>query len=345
MTHLFDNLSNPLLFSAYIILAAFVVISSIYLSKYVDALDKKTNLSGAFIGGVILAAVTSLPELFTSLTAVCMLNRPELVQGNVYGSNIFNLTIISICVLLSVKTFKNSKISNTHTGTLIFTIIMFVLSIIGIYLPEKYSISIIFTRINIVSIFILLLYAVNLQIVKGDAASSDDEESNIDLTIKQIVTRFTLFAILLVTLSVILTQVSDILSDRLELGKTVAGAIFLGVATSLPELTASINLVRLKNINASIGNITGSNLFNFTILCFGDLLYNNGSIYNSYSTNISTLSEITKANKGSITIITFAIISSFLSIMILKFKKSTSISILLALAIIASYVASIAYSM
>jgi len=345
MIHLFDNLSNPLLFTTYIILAAFVVISSIYLSKYVDALDKKTNLSGAFIGGVILAAVTSLPELFTSLTAVCMLNQPELVQGNVYGSNIFNLTIISICVLLTAKTFKYSKISKTHTGTLIFTIIMFILSIIGIYLPEKYSISIIITKINIVSILILLLYALNLAKVKGDTISADDKGDTLNLTIKQILTRFILFSVLLVILSIILTQVSDILSDRLELGKTVAGAIFLGVATSLPELTSSINLVRLKNINAAIGNITGSNLFNFTILCFGDLLYNGGNIYNPYGETITTISEITEVNKGSITIIIFGIISSVLSILVLKFKKNIFISILLSLAIIVSYIASIAYSM
>lgn len=63
-----------------LILAVLVVYLSVRLSYYVDCLDKKTNLSGAFIGGVMLAAVTSLPELFTSLTAVLALDQPDLVQ-------------------------------------------------------------------------------------------------------------------------------------------------------------------------------------------------------------------------------------------------------------------------
>ena len=59
-----------MIYAAFVLLAALVVFLSLKLSKYVDLLDKTTNVSGAFIGGVLLAAVTSLPELFTSLSAV-----------------------------------------------------------------------------------------------------------------------------------------------------------------------------------------------------------------------------------------------------------------------------------
>ena len=319
----FANIQNIYFLGlSYIILAVIVVVTSIYLSKYVDALDKKTKLSGAFIGGVILAAITSLPELFTSLTAICVLNQPELVQGNVYGSNIFNLTIIAICVLLAVKTFRNSKISKSHINTLIFTIIMFICCLIGIYISDKYSFSIVVSRLSIISIIIIILYIINIVLVKNDNLSAGNENDNITLTVKQIIIRFILLAILLVTVSILLTQVTDILSSRLELGKTVSGAIFLGIATSLPEFTASINLVRLKNFNTSVGNITGSNLFNFIILCFGDFLYNKGSIYSVQQKELADFTAITNINIGSIVLIIFSIISTILSIFILKFKKN-----------------------
>lgn len=344
--NLFTNIQNtPILILLYIISASIVIISSIYLSKYVDALDKKTNLSGAFIGGVILAAVTSLPELFTSLTAVCMLNQPELVSGNVYGSNIFNLVIISICVLAAPQVFKNSKISKTHKGTLIFTIIMFILSLCGIYIPEKYNLNIVITNINVVSLLIIMLYVINLKSVKGDDLSSDENDNITPLTIKQIITRFIFFAIVLVAVSILLTQITDILSSRLELGKTAAGAIFLGVATSLPELTASLNLVRLKNFNASVGNVTGSNLFNFTILCFGDFLYNSGSIYRVGNNGAGDFQSITENNMASIIIILFSILSSIIAILLLKLKKNTAISIILAFAMIVVYCLGIMFSM
>ena len=84
-----------MIYLAYLLLAALTVFLSVKLSYYVDCLDQKTNLSGAFIGGVLLAAVTSLPELFTSLTAVLALDQPNLVQGNVLGSNVFNFRNIN----------------------------------------------------------------------------------------------------------------------------------------------------------------------------------------------------------------------------------------------------------
>lgn len=40
-----------------------MVLLSFFLGDLVDTLDKKTKISGAFIGGVLLAAVTPLPEL------------------------------------------------------------------------------------------------------------------------------------------------------------------------------------------------------------------------------------------------------------------------------------------
>ena len=51
--------------------------------------DRTTGLSGAFLGGVMLAAVTSIPELITSITAVAIVKQPDMVIGNILGSNLF----------------------------------------------------------------------------------------------------------------------------------------------------------------------------------------------------------------------------------------------------------------
>ena len=79
---------------AFFVLAAAIVFLSVKLSEYVDLLDKSTKVSGAFIGGVLLAAVTSLPELFTSLSAVLFIGENNLVTGNILGSNLFNLAAL-----------------------------------------------------------------------------------------------------------------------------------------------------------------------------------------------------------------------------------------------------------
>lgn len=318
-----------MLFLAYGVLAFLVVTLSVYLSKYVDALDKKTNLSGAFIGGVLLAAVTSLPELFTSITAVLMVHQPELVQGNVFGSNIFNLTIFGICVLFASKNYKEATVSKSHSLTVIFTIILFVLCLLGMYFP--WTLPLPYLTLNWASVAIVIVYIINLKVVNSDDVTENENEDTVDLSVKQIVVRFVLMAVALVLVSILLTIVTEEIATQLELGDTVAGAIFLGVATSLPELTASINLIRLKNFNASIGNVVGSNLFNFTILCFGDLIYIGDGIFNKTS--------------ESQVIIGCAILASIFTYFALKSKKHRIISAVLGFLIIISYVASIVIAM
>ena len=82
-----------MLYLAYIIMAAIVVVLSIKISDYVDNLDRNTLLSGAFLGGIMLSGVTSLPELFTSVSATALLGHPELCVGNVLGSDLFNFIV------------------------------------------------------------------------------------------------------------------------------------------------------------------------------------------------------------------------------------------------------------
>lgn len=317
-----------MLYISYLVLAALVVIFSIYLSKYVDALDKKTDLSGAFIGGVLLAAVTSLPELFTSLTAVLVVHQPQLVQGNVYGSNIFNLTIFAVCILFASKIYKDAPVSKGHKWTVLFTIALFIAALLG--MEFTYVLPVPFLKISWATVAIIAIYVLNLKTINSDDITENENEDTVDLTVKQIVVRFVLLAVALVAVSILLTKVTDKLADELQLGKTVAGAIFLGIATSLPELTASINLVRLKNFNASIGNVTGSNLFNFTILCFGDIIYTGDGIFS-------------KSGESQI-IILCAIASSVFALIALFSKKSRIVSSVMGALMIGAYVASIALS-
>ncbi|MGL5541128.1 MAG: sodium:calcium antiporter [Erysipelotrichaceae bacterium] len=267
-----------MIYVQYAALAALVVFLSFRLSFYVDEIDKKTNLSGALIGGVILAAVTSLPELFTSLTAVLRLNQPNLVQGNILGSNIFNLFILGFLTFLTAKQFQTAKISKSHGNNLLYGIFMYVL-VFGALLIPKLSLNLFGFNINIVSIGIVVLYAISIRFMSVDQSATNEEESNSNLTIKQVAVRFGLYALGLVIVSIVLTNVTDQIAKELNLGATVAGALFLGIATSLPEFSSCISLVKMKNYNAAIGNIVGSNIFNFAIFAFADLLHRNGNIF------------------------------------------------------------------
>ncbi|MCI8850442.1 MAG: sodium:calcium antiporter [Erysipelotrichaceae bacterium] len=317
-----------MIYLVYLALAIAVVLLAVRLSYYVDVLDRKTNLSGAFIGGVMLAAVTSLPELFTALTAVIAIDRPQLVQGDIFGSNVFNLCVIGVLILFTYQNYRRSSLSKTHKSTIIYSLIMYALAFIGMLKPMEISLGVL--NVNLMSILILVVYGINVLFMKNDESAENENEDNCHLSVIQVVIRFILYSVSLVCVSILLTHVTDQVAEELNLGATAAGAIFLGIATSLPELSASINLVRMKNYNASFGNIVGSNLFNFTILCFADLVYSKGSIFISEPQALNLLG--------------FGAFSSLLAYLLIRFKKSKWLVILSCILILASYVLSIVLS-
>ena len=317
-----------MIYLVYLALAIAVVLLAVRLSYYVDVLDRKTNLSGAFIGGVMLAAVTSLPELFTALTAVIAIDRPQLVQGDIFGSNVFNLCVIGVLILFTYQNYRRSSLSKTHKSTIIYSLIMYALAFIGMLKPMEISLGVL--NVNLMSILILVVYGINVLFMKNDESAENENEDNCHLSVIQVVIRFILYSVSLVCVSILLTHVTDQFAEELNLGATAAGAIFLGIATSLPELSASINLVRMKNYNASFGNIVGSNLFNFTILCFADLVYSKGSIFISEPQALNLLG--------------FGAFSSLLAYLLIRFKKSKWLVILSCILILASYVLSIVLS-
>ena len=268
----------------YAALAVCVVFLSIKLANYVDLIDKKTDMSGAFIGGVILAAVTSLPELFTSISAVLFVKQPDLVMGNILGSNLFNMCIFGGAALIAAKSLCKSTIGNSHLKTTVITFVMFAIMLLPVVFKKDYTV----VGISVYSIILLVLYACSIKFMAGDSAETEGED-NSPLTLKQIIIRFIIMAVLLVTASIFITVAADHLSEEFNLGKTVGGAVFIGVATSLPELTTSIALIRKGNFNACAGNVMGSGVFNFCIISIADILYRGGSVYISNDKSSSYL--------------------------------------------------------
>ena len=76
--------------------AALIVAAATQLSRYGDVLAEKTGLGRAWVGGILLAGVTSLPELVSGVSAVAWLNAPNLAAGSILGSCLFNLALIAL---------------------------------------------------------------------------------------------------------------------------------------------------------------------------------------------------------------------------------------------------------
>ena len=82
----------------FLFLAGLTIYLSFKLSYYADILNKTSNISGVFIGGILLAGLTSLPEFVTCLSSI-FLNNPYLAIGDILGSNFFNISIMCLYYL------------------------------------------------------------------------------------------------------------------------------------------------------------------------------------------------------------------------------------------------------
>ena len=317
-----------MIYLIYLALAIAVVLLSIKASVYVDLLDKNTKLSGAFIGGVLLSAVTSLPELLTSLSSTVWLKNPGLSLGNILGSNLFNMTIIAMLIILWTSNFKKSNISKSHSYTAWVTLAIYVAVALNMLNIVNFEV----VTISITSIIILVLYTLGVKTMSNDDGGTADEFKDetavtTSLSLKQIIIRFILVSIGLVISSILITYVTDIIAARLNLGASLAGALLLGIATSLPELTSCVSLVKIGNFNVSVGNIVGSNLFNFLIIFVSDVLFIGGTVYDFAESQTRNL-------------VIFGIISTMLMLTVLKIKdkvKNKYILYIPSIGIIVSY--------
>jgi len=73
---------------------ALVFMIAARLARHADAIAHATRLGGLWIGSVLLAAATSLPEILTDANAV-LLDAPDIGVGDLFGSTLANLLILA----------------------------------------------------------------------------------------------------------------------------------------------------------------------------------------------------------------------------------------------------------
>lgn len=255
-----------------------MIFLSFVLGDLVDKLDKKTKISGAFIGGVMLAAVTSLPELFTAISSIFLVNEPEYVVGDLLGSIIFDLVCLLLETLVFVKSFKDAKLQKFHLVNGIACLIMYGFAAYAFFAPQNMQVML--GDINLVSILIFVLYIVTLIIQPKESDEEDDNKEEIKMSLKKIVILFVLSSIALIGTSIALTYLTKGIQKELPvLTGSVAGALLLGIGTSIPEIVSTAQLFKKKNYDAGFGNMIGSCTFDFAIFAIADFLtwhqYNN----------------------------------------------------------------------
>jgi cation:H+ antiporter len=263
---------------------AVIVIAGTYLSRYGDIIAWKTGLGRTWIGVVLLASVTSLPELVTGISAVTYADAPDIAVGDVLGSCVFNLMIIAFLDVFHGPLPISTRAHHGNTLAAGFGILLLFVAAMGLFLSSGPSL---FGWIGPYTLVFPVLYLLALRLVfvyekrriSALAKETAVEPEYRDVRMKIVLLNFCACAAAVVSAAAFLPMIGKAIAVSTGLSQTFVGNILISISTSLPEVVVSIAAVRMGSIDLAIGGLFGSNLVNVgLILAADDIFFARGPI-------------------------------------------------------------------
>lgn len=275
--------------------AVLILLAAHFLASSADTVAERTGLGRSFIGVVMLATATSLPELATGVSSIAWLDAPDLAIGDAFGSNLFNLMIIGLADLY----WQNGPVLNAVTRTSVIVgalgagLIGLATLAIFIYSETDATADWYLSPFTILLIlgFIAAMFLIYRHSQQPQDSSAVDESADQPEPAgsRQSLTRalllYAISAAVVVAAAVWLADVGEQIAETMHWEESFVGTQFLAISTSLPEIGTSFAALRLNAPDLAITNVLGSNVFNMGIvLFFDDIAFTDGAVWSAVST-------------------------------------------------------------
>jgi cation:H+ antiporter len=262
--------------------AVVIVLAGVRLARYGDVLGEKSGLGRSWIGVVLLAATTSLPELFTGFGATALAPLPDIALGDVLGSCMFNLLILSLMDAIQPEPIS-ARAHQGHAVSIGFGLVL--IGVAGIGLVANHRLPTI-GWIGLYSPVLIGVYFVAMRVIFAHERRRRAEETQevaqelqyATITLRSALVHYSLAAAAVIAAALWLPRLGAELARQTELGEAFVGSLFVAITTSLPEIVVSLTAVRIGALDLGIGNVLGSNLFNMLILGLDDVFYRHGPL-------------------------------------------------------------------
>jgi len=222
---------------------------------------KQLKISKLFVGLTILSIGTSLPEIFTHITAslkeLSGMAASNIAIGTNIGSNIVQITLI-IGILGLITKIKSSKSVQHRDGIIMLgsIVLLFLLGLDGVI-----------SRLDGALLFFLYIgYLIYLYTREAELSEIIAHHSK--WTHKKFKNFAVHSAMILVGLGILQVAASKIVNITLNFSNTLGieqsffGLLIIGFATALPEFTTAVMGLLRKSESLSLGVLIGSNITN-----------------------------------------------------------------------------------
>jgi len=148
-----EEISLLKLWSKFVVLALIVCVSGWAVTRSAETIAVETGISESMVGGIMIAIVTSLPELITSIAAI-RIGALTLAVGGVVGGNVFDTLFAAIADIAYRKGSIYHAATERETALVAITMIMTGVILLGLIQRQKHGIS----NIGFESFLVLVLY-------------------------------------------------------------------------------------------------------------------------------------------------------------------------------------------
>ncbi|MBA5875982.1 MAG: hypothetical protein GDA66_15735 [Nitrospira sp. CR1.2] len=270
---------------------AMIVLAGTRLSRYGDQLAALTGIGRLWIGVVLMAAATSLPEVFTTVSA-CLLDAPDLAAGDLFGAVLANMFTLGLIDLIHRDKRVWEQAAFEHT--LVATLAMLLTGLAAFLLLFRNGTGA--STIQGGSALLFLIYVFGMRVVfrqedvkrrqraqellAGAAAADVQVEASARRDgLRRAIMGFVAATMMLIIAAPLLATSAKEIADQSGVSTTFLGTSLVAVVTTLPELVTSLAAVRLGAFDLAVGNLFGSNAFNMAAFLFADLAYRGGPLF------------------------------------------------------------------
>jgi len=311
-----------LIWFKFVLCLAVILFAGTKLAQYGDAIAEKTGLGRIWIGLVLIAVITTMPELVTSVSSVALVpvvgqddpaRLADLALGTLLGSCCFNLSILAVLDILYSRTPVLSVASPRHVITAGWGALLIALAAASIIAGGRFS-FLALGWVGIPSIVILLLYLLGMWwIFRRERGQRLHTAPTTALQYDKVTTRtvwirFALAAAAVIAAGIWLSFIGDEISRTTGWGGTFVGSLFLAITTSAPELVVAITALRMGAVDLAVADILGANMLDIAMIVPVDLAQGQGFVLSSVS-------------RGNLIVASVAVMMSLLVMAGLRFRR------------------------
>lgn len=268
---------------AFVIAALVLMRAGLVLVAAADEIAERTGLGRVVVGSLLLALATSLPELVTDVSAV-VADAPDLAVGDLFGSSAANMAILAILDLsFRHRVWPSVELGHARVATV--GIGLTALAAMAVLTPRGPSLG----WVGIDTIAVAGAYAAAIAWFRrspsGRTTGPDVLPVPVGLgrsdevpDVRRPVRRFVAGAAVVFVVAPVLAYSAREMAAASGVAESFMGTALVAMATSLPELVASVAAVRIGSYDLAVGNLFGSNAANMAVLVVADLAYTDGPL-------------------------------------------------------------------